>query len=122
MNEKCHARSGAALLLLCALAAAGCNRYHVYQVGGTRQREQGNQPSTEWKHKTLHSFLWGFIRQDLPVADCQMVDGSRFGIEEIKVETNFGGILASTVSLGIWSPVKVSWRCARPPVVGGTLR
>lgn len=108
-------------LLTMVLASSGC-AYHVYQVGGPRQREQGNQPSTEWKQKRLNSFFWGGVRQDLAVDDCQGADGTRFGIEEVKVETGFGYVLASTFTLGFWIPVKVGYRCAKPPVPTGRLQ
>ena len=106
-----------ALLLACALQLPGCYTYHVYQVGGPDGRELGNQPATEWKHKTLHAFAWGAVRQDLPVDNCQ-----RHGIEEIKIDTNLGYVLISGLSLGLWVPLEVSWRCAKPPVPTGTLR
>jgi hypothetical protein len=93
----------------------------MYQVGGPAGVEQGNQPGTEWEHATRHSFVWGLVRQDLPVDNCQLANGQRLGIEEVKVETNFGYLLASTLTLGLWVPLDVSWRCAKPPVPTGTL-
>ena len=102
------------LVLVCAWPGTGCGyTFHVYQIGGTEQREQGNQPMTEWRRKTLHSFLWGAIRQDLPIDNCTLGDGSRTGIDEVKVSTNLAFASATIVTLGIWSPVKVSWRCAK---------
>ena len=109
------------LALACCIPITGCYTYHVYQVGGTAGREQGNQPGTEWKHKTLHAFLWGVVRQDLPVDNCQLGTGQRFGMEEVKIDTNFAYLLVSVTTLGIWVPVDVSWRCAKPPVPTGTL-
>lgn len=103
------------------LPSTGCYTYHAYQTGGAGGRELGNQPATEWKHKTLHALAWGAVRQDLPIDDCQLVDSQRVGIEEIKLETNFGYVLASTMTLGIWVPLEVSWRCARPLVPTGNL-
>ena len=50
-----------------AISTSGCYTYHVYQIGGAEGREQGNQPATEWKHKTLHAFAWGLVRQDLAI-------------------------------------------------------
>jgi len=109
------------LVLTCSISFQGCYTYHVYQIGGTAGREQGNQPATEWQHKTLHAFAWGAVRQDIPVDNCQLGNGQRIGMEEVKVNTNFGYLLISVATLGIWVPMKVSWRCAKPPVVGGTL-
>ncbi|MCG8607352.1 Bor family protein, partial [bacterium] len=105
-----------------SISFQSCYTYHVYQIGGTEGREQGNQPATEWQDKTLHALAWGAVRQDIPVDNCQTARGQRFGIEEVKVETNFGYMLISVVTLGIWVPLKVSWRCAKPPVPTGTLR
>jgi hypothetical protein len=82
----------------------------------------GNQPGTEWSHKTLHAFLWGAVRQDLPINNCQLANGQRVGMEEIKVETNLGYLLVSSFSLGIWVPLDVSWRGGRPPVLTDTLK
>ena len=109
------------LVLACSSAGSACYTYHAYQIGGANAHELGNQPGTEWQHRTLHSFAWGAIRQDIPVK-CQLSNGTRIGIEEVKIDTNFGYGLASVASLGMWVPFKVSWRCAKPPVSTGTLR
>lgn len=82
----------------------------------------GNQPGTEWRHKTLHSFAWGAVRQDLPVDNCQLGNGQRTGIEELKIETNLGYVLISGFTFGVWVPVKVGWRCAKPPIAPDILR
>ena len=109
------------LLLACWMSASGCYTYHVYQAGGPEGRELGNQPSTEWEGKTLNAFFWGAVRQDLPIENCRLGDGTHLGIEEVKIETNFAYILASTLTLGIWVPLDVHWRCAKPRVPTGTL-
>lgn len=110
------------LLAIAVLITGACYRYHVYQVGGPDGREQGNQPATEWEHRTLHSFAWGLVRQDLPVENCRLGNGQRTGIEEVRVDNNLGYILLSTVTAGLWAPLDVRWRCAKPPVVTDTLR
>jgi len=111
------------LLLVAACAGQGsaCYTYHVYQIGGPQGREMGNQPSTEWRYKTLSSFAWGAVRQDLPVDNCKLADGTRLGIEEVKVQDNLGYTLATVLTLGLWAPVRVGWRCAKPPVPTGVL-
>ena len=108
-----------AAVLAIGLWSSACATYHVFQVGGPL--EEGNQPLTEWKSKTLNSFLWGAIRQDLPVDNCKLGDQSRTGIEEVKVESNFGGTVATVLTLGLWRPLKVSWRCARPKGLHGVV-
>lgn len=111
-----------AALGLSATGLGGCYTYHVYQYGGPDHREMGNQPGTEWQHARLNSWLWGFVRQDLPIENARFVDGRSLGIEELRVDTNFGYALISVLSLGIWVPVDVSWRCAKPPVASETLQ
>lgn len=114
-----HRKYRLSILALCAWAVAGCATYHVYQVGGPV--EMGNQPFTEWKGKTLHSLVWGAIRQDLPVDNCRLGDGTRTGIEEVRVRANVGATIATVLTLGFWQPLQVSWRCARPQPIGGVL-
>jgi hypothetical protein len=86
---------------------------HIYQAGGNAEREQGNQPMSEWQSKTLNSFLWGFIRQDLCITNCCLGDGTRTGIEELKLDSTTLQRLATLLTLGIWSQVTVSWRCGK---------
>jgi hypothetical protein len=86
---------------------------HIYQVGGNAQREQGNQPLNEWQSHTVNSFLWGFVRQDLAISNCCLGDGTRTGIEELKLEWTTLQRLAMVFTLGIWSPMTVSWRGAK---------
>lgn len=107
------------LLAVSACLLAGCASYHVYQVGGPL--ETGNQPMTEWKSKTLHSLVWGAIRQDLPVDNCKLGNGTRTNIEEVRIRSNVGAITATILTLGFWRPLNVSWRCAKPPGLRGTV-
>lgn len=102
------------LLLVCTAFLDACYVYHVYQIDGAPGAGKGNQPSTEWQYRNLNAFLWGAVRQDLPVVNCQLGNGQRLGMDEVKVERDIGHVLAQTLTLGIWSPLKVSWRCNKP--------
>jgi hypothetical protein len=114
-----RAHRGAALLVLAlCLALPGCYTYHLYQVGGADGREAGNQPSTEWQSATRHALFWGAVRQDVAVENCRRAGA---GIEEVRVDTNMAYLLASVATLGVWVPLRMSWRCARPPVPGGVI-
>ena len=101
-------------LILWASINDSCTTIHAYQTGGPQGRELGNQPATEWKSQRSNTFLWGAIRQDVKIENCSLGDGSRTNIEEFKIEKNFGSIIASVLTLGIWEPMKISWRCAKP--------
>jgi hypothetical protein len=102
--------AGLLLVITCSTTVAGCYRYRVYQIGG--------EPSTEWQSRTLHSLLWGAVL--LPVSNCQLGNGQRLGIDEVKIEKNFAESLAVVATLGVWGPVTVSWRCNKPAPPSGT--
>jgi hypothetical protein len=86
---------------------------HAYKIGGPKGRELGNQPATEWKCQISNTFLWGYIRDDIKIDDA-LGDGTRLDIEELKIEKNFLFALITIITLGIWEPIKISWRCAKP--------
>ncbi|AYB33738.1 hypothetical protein [Chryseolinea soli] len=102
------------IFILFSLSHSSCAVTHVYQAGGPDGREMGNQPGTEWESDHTNVFLWGAIRDDVRIENCKLGDGTRLNIEEIKIERNFGHQLAMIVTLGIWQPAKISWRCAKP--------
>jgi hypothetical protein len=101
-------------LALSVSLLTGCATYHVYQV-------PQNLPMTEWKTKTLHSLVWGAVRQDLPVDNCRLANGDRTSIEEVRVRANFGATVAAILTLGFWRPLQFGWRCAKPPGLRGVL-
>lgn len=100
---------------------SAASTYHIYQDRGLGDSQPQNMPGTEWKSTTLHSFLWGLIRQDLPITNCRLANGQRLGIEEIRFGRSFLQVFLTLVTLGMWAPTRVSWRCARPPSQSGTL-
>jgi hypothetical protein len=95
--------------------------YLIYQDGGIGDSQPQNMPGTELKSKTLLSFAWGLWRQDLPVTNCRLSNGQRLGIEEIRVGRSLPQMLITLVTLGLVAPIRVSWRCCRPPSQSGTL-
>ncbi len=95
--------------------------YHIYQDLGPGDSQPQNMPGTEWKSRNLNSFFWGLIRQDLPIVNCRLANGQRLGIEEIRVGRNWLQALTAVLTLGLWAPMRISWRCARPPAQTGTL-
>ena len=63
----------------------------------------------------------GVVRQDLPITNCRLANGQRLGIEEVRIGRSFVQVLATVLTLGLWAPVRISWRCCRPPPQSGTL-
>ncbi len=71
---------------------------------------------------TAHSYLWGLIQKPpdfihTPICDSLGVNG----MSEVTVKTNFGYALITVATLGIWSPMKVQWKCSKPCKKTGTL-
>lgn len=100
---------------------AGCSTFHVYQTGGMEDRQPQNMPDTEWIYVKRNSYLWGLVRQDLPIDNCRDSAGTRKGIEEIRVDRTAAQGLASILTLGLWTPVRIGWRCNKLPGVTETL-
>jgi hypothetical protein len=100
---------------------SAASTYLIYQDGGIGDSQPQNMPGTEWKSRNLNSFFWGLLRQDLPITNCRLSNGQRLGIEQITVGRSVLQVLATFLTLGIWAPARVSWRCCRPPVQSGTL-
>lgn len=111
------------LMILCSLFMfSSCSTIHVYQAGNNSGITEGNQPGTEWTDgKRVNTFFWGALRQDVIIEECRLGDGTRLNIEEVKVEKNFGSVIATIITFGLWEPVKISWKCAKPKVITGEL-
>jgi hypothetical protein len=56
--------------------------------------------------------------RDFQVTRCTLPDGTRLGFDEVQVDVN---LLAALLTLGIWVPIDVSYRCAKPVDPGGEL-
>ena len=101
-------------LCLILVLGSGCATYYVYQGGG-------HQPGGQWSEpKQLNAFAWGLLRDDSILKDpdvCKLPDGTQVGFDAVKIETN---LLASILTLGIWMPAKVSYRCAQAPPPSGS--
>jgi hypothetical protein len=95
------------LLLAATFALSGCYHYRVVTP---------DAPATEYNRTTLHAMFWGLLQHDANVGDC-VSDA----MVEVRVRNNAGYILLSAVTLGIWVPLDVEWRCAKIPAVEGEL-
>ena len=95
--------------------------YLIFQDLGIGDSQPQNMPGTEWKSERLHNWLWGLFRQDLPITNCRLANGQRLGIEEIRIRKSGLQVIGTVLSLGIWTPIQVSWRCCRPTSQSGTL-
>jgi hypothetical protein len=100
-------------LLAVAVLLSSCYAYRV-----ATHAQAGSEPS---KVVTAHAFFWGLVQKPAqihtPVCDSLQVNG----MSEVTVKTNFGYALITVATLGIWSPVKLQWRCGKPCRKTGSL-
>jgi hypothetical protein len=80
------------------------------------------QAGSETSKQTVNFFLWGIIqspkRITTPVCDALKVNG----MAEVTVKNNFGYALITVVTLGIWSPTLIEWKCGKPCQKVGTIK
>ena len=100
-------------LLSAALSFSSCYTYRV-----ATSAQAGSELS---KPVTAHAFFWGLIQKPAeihtPVCDSLEVNG----LSEVIVKTNLGYAAITVVTLGIWSTMKVQWRCSKPCKKTGSL-
>lgn len=102
------------IVLLLAVASVLQSCYH-YTITSK------NSASTETKSATMHNLFWGLAikpRNGLNPPNCAAPDPP-VGLHKVRVTTNFGYSVITVVTLGIWSPMKVEWQCAKPCQPGG---
>ena len=101
------------VFLAVAILFSSCYSYKV-----ATHAQAGTELS---KPVTAHAFFWGLIQKPAqihtPICDSLNVNG----MSEVTVKTNFGYALITVISLGIWSPVKLQWRCSKPCKKTGSL-
>ena len=102
MNSSVPARasSRSLILLILIIGLQGC--YHF------RVTTPNPDPATDYEHRTMHSYFWGLVQETQPADDC--LSNS---LDEVEVSTNLGYSLISVVTLGIWVPMDVRWRCGK---------
>jgi len=70
---------------------------------------------------TAHSLFWGLVKKPVeihtPTCDSLGVNG----VAEVTMKTNFGYALITVITLGIWSPMQVEWKCSKPCKKSGIL-
>ena len=70
-----------------------------------------SNPLNEYEAKTVHNLFWGML-QTRPVSPPSCASSN--GLHDVRVTSNLGYSVLTVVTLGIWCPMKIEWRCARP--------
>jgi hypothetical protein len=89
-----------ALALLFGLTSPGCFGFAV--------RSENMQPSP-YHGKTVHAYLWNLTEME-PVVVATNCGAN--GISAVRANTNYAFMLVGIVTLGLWVPMHVEWRCA----------
>ena len=66
------------------------------------------------EQRTVHSFFWGLLPESQPhvfANNCRMSNA----LDEVTMTTNFAYAFVTILSLGLWSPMDVEWRCSKAP-------
>src|SRR5262245_29933060 len=97
------------------LALAGCADYHLTVPDSDPIQLEGQKDP--YVVRSANAYVWGLVLDpEVLPAECQ---GQ--GINDVFVKRNFGQDLASVVTLGLWMPAEVAYRCKAPPTRGGTI-
>ena len=98
------------VVVIVLLSNEGC--YH------TRVLTSHNDPSTQYQKVTVNTFFWGLVQRNIIATDCDALQLK--SLDEVRVTTNYGYALITVLTLGIWCPVQLEWKCPKPcPREGG---
>lgn len=95
------------------LLLSSCYTYRV-----TTQAQPGAEAS---KPVTANAFFWGLVQKPVEIHTSVCDSLGVNGMAEVTVKNNFGYSLITVVTLGIWSPVKIQWKCSKPCKKSGEL-
>lgn len=103
-------------LLLCGtLLLSSCYSYRLATQA---------QPSTDIttaQSVRAYSLFWGIVNKPqvitTPTCDSLGVNG----VAEVYVKNNFGNAFITVLTLGIYSPVRIEWKCSKPCAQTGEL-
>ena len=79
------------------------------------------QPGTEMSSVTANSFFWGLVQspKEITTPICDSLNTN--GVALVQVKNNFGFSLITVLTLGIWCPMRLEWKCSKPCQVTGHL-
>ncbi len=104
----------AAFVRCCAVGASvfllsSCAEYHL--------TIPSSDPAPGEHRQSMNAYVWGLILdpQVVGAEDCHN------GINDVFVERNFAQDLASVLTLGLWMPADVRYRCKASETRGGTI-
>lgn len=101
--------------MLGLLLLSGCASFQITIPDSDPIQLHGQQE--EYAKETMHAFFWGLILDpQILSAECK---GQ--GINDVAIDRTLIHDLAGVITLGIWMPTKVRYRCKTPATRGGML-
>ncbi len=80
------------------------------------------QAGSEITTINANSYFWGLLQKPkggITTPLCDSLDVN--GVSVVRVRTNLGYALITIVTLGIWCPMKIDYRCSKPCQIHGHL-
>ena len=98
-----HPRIRSSLSVLLVLVGTGCFHYRI--------TAPEPNPENEPTRVVVHNFAWGLL-SDPPAYRAANCDNAN-ALDQVRVNNNLGFTLITVLTLGIWAPVELEWRCAK---------
>jgi hypothetical protein len=102
----------AVILLTVVLSLSNCVAYRV---------QTKKQEGTEYDQRKVSSLFWGILQSPKQVTTPVCDSLGSPGMSEVYIRRNFGDYLLSTVTLGIYNPATLKWKCSKPCPKTGTM-
>lgn len=97
------------------LLLSGCASFQITIPDSDPIQLQGQRD--KYVRKTMHAFFWGFVLDpQVLAAECK---GQ--GINDVVVDRTLLHDFIGVVTVGLWMPTEVRFRCKAPPTRPGTL-
>ena len=108
-NPTQHHRTALCAAALAGLLALGaCSSYQVRLPDSDPFQPEGQ--AEEYESRIMHTYFWGLINKP-KTFDAQCKGEA---LNDVVVESNYAMDLATVLTLGIWSPIEVKYRCRAP--------
>lgn len=97
------------MLLVAFLLTQGC-AYHRLIVA------QPDPPDQQYHRVASSAFAWGAIEQQSVASKCPTNL-----LSEVRVRTSLLQSLGTVLTLGLWQPTSIEYRCSKRPAEPGTI-
>jgi hypothetical protein len=80
-------------------------------LAGLPRQSKRNQDG--FTRRTVHAFFWGGLQQNLlpPPSATSKTPANCKSMRQVKLPMSYGYALITVVTAGIWSPMRVAWKC-----------